>query len=49
MQAPNMILRFLEEQQLVAHALADEDAARVLGYDGLFVLGNLYVSTGKKC
>jgi hypothetical protein len=38
-QAADMVLALLEEQQLIANALFDEDAAGVLGDDGLFVLG----------
>jgi hypothetical protein len=38
MQAANMVLRAVEVEQFIAHALLDEDAARVLVDDGLFVL-----------
>jgi hypothetical protein len=38
MQPADVVLRALEEEQFVAHALLDEDAAGVLVDDGLFVL-----------
>ena len=38
MQATDMILAGLEEEEFVADALADEDATGVLVDDGLFVL-----------
>ena len=38
MQPANVILALLKEQHLVPHAFLDEDAARVLLDDGLFVL-----------
>jgi hypothetical protein len=38
MQPADVILALLEEQQLVPYAFFDEDTARVLLDDGLFVL-----------
>jgi hypothetical protein len=38
MQAADVELRPVEEEQFVAEALLDEDAARVLVDDGLFIL-----------
>lgn len=37
-QTTNVVLRFLEEEELVADAFADEDAARVLLDNGFLVL-----------
>lgn len=37
-QTTNVVLRFLEEEQLVADAFADEDAAGVLLDNGFLVL-----------
>jgi hypothetical protein len=38
MQSTNMVLTFLEEEELVAYAFYDENAAGVLLDDGFFVL-----------
>lgn len=38
MQPTDVVLRGLEEVELVPDALLDEDAPRVLGHDGLLIL-----------